>query len=201
MIKTIDGALWQWNTGRLVQIVPRPGTTVDKVTCYNGTTENAVQLVLQNDGEKVTAEIPNIFLQSANNITVYSTMLDATGERTTESAMFGVNRQPKPDDYVYTETELQSWKAMAESYKATSDNFESVVMDYKTLSEDYKKLSEEYEQLSGDYKDTANEASAAAASVERYEALSTQYQTTAETVCKTLEDVGALVDEINGEVI
>lgn len=201
MIKTIDGALWQWNTGRLVQIFPRPGTTVDKVTCYNGTTENAVQLKVVNDGGDITVQIPDEFLQSANNITVYSTMLDETGERTTESAMFGVNRQPKPDDYVYTPTELLSWKTMAEQYKASSDNFESVVTDYKTLSEDYKKLSEDYEQLSGDYKDTADEASAAAASVERYEALCEDYKTTAETVCKTLEDVGALVDEINGEVI
>lgn len=121
MITTIDGALWQWDTGRRVQIVPRPGTTVDKVLCYNATTDNALQLTVDT-GDKITVGIPDEFLQESNNITVYAIMLDATGERTTESAMFGVRRKPKPDDYVYTPTERATWERLAERIAQLEEN-------------------------------------------------------------------------------
>lgn len=121
MIKPIGGALWQWDTGRMVEISARPGCTVDEVHFYNGTTDNALVGVLHNDGEKITAEIPNLFLQSANNLVVYSIMVDDDGEQTTESVIIGVNKKPKPDDYVYTETEVLTWNALDDRIKAIEE--------------------------------------------------------------------------------
>lgn len=121
MIKPIGGALWQWDTGRSVEISARPGCTVDEVHFYNGTTENALVGVLHDDGEKITAQIPNLFLQSANNLVVYSIMVDDDGEQTTESLTVCVNKKPKPDDYVYTETEVLTWKALDDRIKAIEE--------------------------------------------------------------------------------
>lgn len=104
MIRPVGGELWQWDTGRTVEVKAKPGCTVDEVHFFNGTTETALISIVENVDGVVEANIPNIFLQSANNLVVYSVMVDANGERTTESATFAVNKREKPDDYVYTET-------------------------------------------------------------------------------------------------
>lgn len=109
MIQTIGGNLWQWDTGREVKIQPLPGKPVTEVHFNNKTTETALlsEVVSQEDGS-YTARIFDYLLQSANYLTVYAVMKDATGNRTMESAMFAVNARPKPDDYLYTEEDFKS---------------------------------------------------------------------------------------------
>lgn len=125
MIRPIGGALWQWDSGRRVEITPRPGCTVDAVNFYNGTTEKALVGVLHNDGEVFTAKIPNLLLQSDNNLIVYSIMIDDDGAQTTESMTLGVNEKPKPDDYVYTETEILTWTELDGRIKVIEEALET----------------------------------------------------------------------------
>lgn len=121
MIKPVGGELWQWDTGRTVEVKAKPGCTVDEVHFFNGTTETALIGIVENVDGIVEANIPNVFLQSANNLVVYSVMVDPDGERTTESATFAVNKREKPDDYVYTETELLSWGVLDQRIKALEE--------------------------------------------------------------------------------
>ena len=113
MIKILDGKLWQWGTGRLVQVVPPAGVTVTEVHFCNGTTDTTLCGVLQaQDDGSVVVEIPNILLQTANPLSVYAVKSDPTGECTTERDLFVVWPQSKPADYVYTETEVLSYQAL-----------------------------------------------------------------------------------------
>ncbi len=109
MIKVIGGALWQWDTGRKVQIIARGGYTISGVQFFNGTTENALRGILLADN---TAEIPNEFMQTANNLTVYAVMEHKNGERTIESVVLGVRKRKKPDDYIYTPTDVLTSEAV-----------------------------------------------------------------------------------------
>lgn len=109
MIEVIGGKLWQWDTGRTVKMTPKQGASIYEVHFDNGTTDNALVGVVKIENNEITSEIPNIFLQTSNIITVYSVCVDESGERTEESLTVSVNSRPKPDDYVYTETEVKTW--------------------------------------------------------------------------------------------
>lgn len=118
MIRIIDGRLFQWDTARKCETIPREGETVDEVHFYNGTTENALVGVISGG----VSEIPNIFLQAPRIITIYAVMINADGERTTETAKFPVEARPKPDGYVYTETEVATWASFDERLKKVEEN-------------------------------------------------------------------------------
>ena len=63
---------------------------------------------------KVVADVPNVLLQSFSPITAYHYITTDHGVRTTEEESFLVNKRVKPDDYVYTETEVLTYKALDE---------------------------------------------------------------------------------------
>ena len=100
-ISVIDGALYQWDSGRKIRITHQQGESVGLVHYSNG---NAVEVV--KDGDSVTAPIPNILLQTAQNVTAYAVIISADGTRTICDCTFPVRVKPKPNDYVYTETEV-----------------------------------------------------------------------------------------------
>ena len=151
MIKSVTCPLWQWSTGRLVKLEPSAGTTIDEVHFYNGTTPNALNGVIKEDGGDKVAEIPNIFLQSANDIVVYVVMVDDTGKKTTESSVLNVNPRPKPDSYVYTETEVLTWEKFDERLKKLEDG----VATSAWLSE-VSLLSDKWEGKDGLYSQVVN---------------------------------------------
>ena len=96
--------LYQWDTGRRVtHDALSPGQTVH---FYNRNLKQAlVMTAYQLDGE-VVADIPNILLQSALPIHIYLVCADQEAQFTHASYRFLVIPRPKPDDYVYTETEV-----------------------------------------------------------------------------------------------
>ena len=158
MIKLVTRTLWQWSIGRFVKIIPPEGITVDAVHFYNGTTENALIGVHKADGNAIISEIPNILLQSSNNLTVYAMMTDATGETTVECTTFGVLKRPRPDNYVYSETEIKSWynlvsrideleKASEESYEQIKNAVDEYLLNY---TEQIEKNKQEIEVLHRD---------------------------------------------------
>lgn len=102
MIKVLNGALWQWDTGRKVEIKPLPGATITEVHFSNDNIEKALPVKPEDN----IANIPNILLQECIPLNVYAVMTNGAGEQTTESAIFDINKRKKPDDYVYTETQL-----------------------------------------------------------------------------------------------
>jgi hypothetical protein len=100
-ISVVDGALYQWDIGRKIRIVPKQGETITNVHYNNG---NVVEL--SQDGDALLAQIPNILLQSPNKITVFVVFDSADCTRTVCDRTFSVIEKPKPDDYVYEETEV-----------------------------------------------------------------------------------------------
>lgn len=110
MIKILDGKLWQWGTGRLVQVVPPAGVTVTEVHFCNGTSDTTLRGVLQaQDDGSVLVKIPDILLQIANPLSVYAVKSDPTGECTTERELFVVWPQTKPADYEYVEPDAPAF--------------------------------------------------------------------------------------------
>lgn len=108
-VSVIGGAVYQWDSGRKLKIVPKSGDTVDAVHFSNGN----VLLPTMSMGAAIV-DIPNILLQKDGKVTVYPVMFLADGTRTIFDFTFIVKPKPKPEDYVYTETEVYTIKTAVE---------------------------------------------------------------------------------------
>lgn len=58
---------------------------------------------------EVVADVPNILLTQPYNITAYRYVEDENGSYTKDEQLFEVEGRAKPDDYVYTQTEVFSF--------------------------------------------------------------------------------------------
>lgn len=111
MIELVGNELYQWDSGRQVRIIPRYGETVSCVHFNNG----YMVTPTKTNGISV-ANIPNILLQQGGyNITVYAVSVSESSIETTESCQFYVKKKTKPNDYVYTETEVANINSVVEN--------------------------------------------------------------------------------------
>lgn len=107
---------WQWDTGQKL-VVGNPDC--GEVHFDNGTMDKAlvVQIKSDPDGNRV-ADVPNIFLQSAKPIKAYLFQRTENGAMTSTLYTFQVLARAKPEDYVYTETEVLSYQTLAKRMDA-----------------------------------------------------------------------------------
>lgn len=126
MIKIYDGRneFYQWDLDRKLIV---DDTTVTELHFCNKTSDCSLVVEVR-DG---VADVPNILLQTDWTINVYAYCGDCY---TKEYAAFKVNRRSKPDDYVYTETEVKAYetleKRLDELEKNLDENIGNVVVDY-----------------------------------------------------------------------
>lgn len=101
---------WQWDTGQKL-VVDNPDC--GEVHFDNGTTDKAlvVQIKSDKDGNRV-AEVPNILLQTAKPLRAYLFQETENGAMTSTLYPFQVLARLKPEDYVYTETEVLSYSSL-----------------------------------------------------------------------------------------
>lgn len=117
MIKIYDGRneFYQWDLDRKLIV---DDTTVTELHFCNKTSDCSLVVEVR-DG---VADVPNILLQTDWTINVYAYCGDCyTKEHTT----FKVNRRSKPDDYIYTETEVKRWEALEKRVNETLDTVAS----------------------------------------------------------------------------
>lgn len=113
MLTIHDGrpAFYQWDTGQKLR-VNNPGRICEVHYKNPGEDTALVVSTYTLDGQTV-ADVPNILLQQAGKLTayVYICMGDAC---TIDKAIFDIKPRQKPADYVYTETEIKTFKALEE---------------------------------------------------------------------------------------
>lgn len=122
IINVIGDSLYQWDTGRKVRIRPRRNLTISEVHFCHAGSSNALVVVPYAENDVMLADIPNILLQTAVNITAYAVIISESGERTICDRTFHVRARSKPEDYAYTETEVLTWQALDERIKSIEEN-------------------------------------------------------------------------------
>lgn len=102
--------LWQWDTGRQIDCAGlQAGTKVQFAYSDTQTLSTAVKTA---DGASV-ADVPNQLLLRPGALMVYAYVTEADGASYTKyAARLNVQARPKPDDYVYTPTEVKSWQTI-----------------------------------------------------------------------------------------
>lgn len=102
MLKIKDGRkhFYQWDINQKLVV----GKAAKFVHYYNGIDENALVVDVV-DG---FADVPNIYL--TENWTIHAFAFD--GEKVIGAAAFEVVPRAKPDDYVYSQTEVKTWEQL-----------------------------------------------------------------------------------------
>ena len=121
-IKIVGNPLYQWELGRKVQLFPLPSMTVDEVHFSNYGDPEALVVKPKEENGMIIAEIPNILLQSGNNIVVYSVNVAEGFTDTLRSCVFNVRKRAKPSDYVYTEVEILNYETLEKRMKIIEEN-------------------------------------------------------------------------------
>ena len=99
------GSFYQWDFDQKLAVLD---DTVTEVHFPLGTESCPPLPVYDHNGQRVV-DVPNILLQTDGMKRVYAFVEDDLGGRTICTETFRVNARAKPDDYIYTETEL--WTA------------------------------------------------------------------------------------------
>lgn len=152
MFKIYDGRneFYQWDLGRKL-ILSDP--TVEEVHFCNKTSDcSLVVAVYDEDGLRL-ADVPNILLQTDWPINVYAYCGDGY---TKTSDTFKVARRSRPDDYVYTETQVKRWEDLekriddkindldaSEAERATAENERIAAENERIAAEESRVVAEE----------------------------------------------------------
>lgn len=123
----IDGKfLTQWDTDRWILIHPEIAQ-LQPFEVHVANKSNPQALVVNVEkGERgcYHAPIPNILLQSGDVIKVWVMVESENGRRNAVcERVFPVAKRPKPQDYVYTETEVKTY----DEIMATLDSYDSIL--------------------------------------------------------------------------
>lgn len=84
----------------------------DEVHITNSRLPNAMTVLVYEYNGKAVVDVPNILLQTTYPIIAFRYINDGKSGYTVEKYEFKVNQKPKPDDYVYTETEIHNIKSV-----------------------------------------------------------------------------------------
>lgn len=126
LITLIDGELYQWDTGRIIQIDPENDYIIHEV--HFTTTAMAVAYVVKTytEDDITYCAVPNILLQQYQSIVCYEVRENEQGEETVSSTIFKVNKRNKPEDYIYTESEQYTYKQLESDFAELKASFYDV---------------------------------------------------------------------------
>ena len=142
-------AFYQWDSEQKL-IISAP--ICSQVHFCNQNTEKALVVdVKETDGVK-WCNVPNILLQEASKIKVYTYSI-FDGCRTTHECIFDVIPRKKPESYIYTETEVINYETL---YRKVDDIWNTLIKnniytELPTPSEEYRGI---IAILSGNDEDT-----------------------------------------------
>lgn len=121
-IKVIGSGLYQWEIGRQLQIVPLLNNTVSSVHLSNPGDPEALVVKPKETNGMIVADIPNILLQSGENLVVYTVNVSESSVETLVDSILPVRKRAKPTDYVYTEVEVLNYQTLESRIKAIEEN-------------------------------------------------------------------------------
>lgn len=125
MFRIYDGRehFYQWDIDR--QLVVEDKSIVQVHFCNRTGDLALVCECYELDGNWV-ANVPNILLQDSWRLRVYA----YDGNATRFDAYFDIKAKTKPEDYVYTETEVLNYNTLLERINEIDANIAGVVEDY-----------------------------------------------------------------------
>lgn len=106
---------YQWDIDQVIIISGLKVSGSITVHFCNVNSKNSIVVTPTVAGDVISVKVPNILLQNPEAIIIYVHRTDAsTGSRTIYMSRIAVVPKAKPDDYIYTETEVLQYSALDE---------------------------------------------------------------------------------------
>lgn len=121
-LKVIGSALYQWEIGRKIRIDASVGNRAVEVQFAHPGDIEALSVIPKEEYGVIVAEVPNIMLQSGDKLIVFLVEMDENCVETTRHSVFHVVNRPKPADYIYTETEVLSYRNLVSRIEQIEQN-------------------------------------------------------------------------------
>ncbi|MDO4173732.1 MAG: hypothetical protein Q4D42_03110 [Eubacteriales bacterium] len=122
---------YQWDTGRVLELDEPEGLTVLRVDFAHAGDAEALSVDPDRSASPPAVAVPNILLQSGDDILVYLRTVDDQGNRTIWKDRLYVRERERPADYVYTETEVFTYTQL----ETRINEVASKLSEYRTAEE------------------------------------------------------------------
>ena len=125
MFKIYDGrdSFYQWDVDRKLIV---DDATITQVHFCNRTDDCSLVCETYKEGELTLVNVPNILLQDSWRINVFAYDTNYTKF----SDCFNVIKRSKPEDYIYTETEVLCYSTLSKRIENIEENIGAVVEEY-----------------------------------------------------------------------
>lgn len=101
---------WQWDLCQ--KLIVEDNCACKEVHFCNGSSETSLVCLIEEANGERTVNVPNILLQKEGMIKAYLCARTEDGAETKLSQHFQVLPRSKPDDYIYTETEVLNYQSL-----------------------------------------------------------------------------------------
>lgn len=126
MVTLLDGNLYQWDTGRVVQIDPDSDYVIHEVHFATKKMDFAYVAKTYIENRNTYCKIPNILLQQYYDIYCYEVRENEDGEESTSTTIFKVTKRNRPLDYIYTDPEKYTYKELENRLKILEDSLDDI---------------------------------------------------------------------------
>ena len=117
---------YQWDTGQYLMV--EGAETCEEVHFCHGGEEAALVCPVGEDGR---VAVPNVLLQQDGKLWAYLFARKEDGSRTVRSFSFEVMARPKPESYVYTQTEVLDYAYLSQRVEnLEGDGLKNAVTEY-----------------------------------------------------------------------
>lgn len=142
---------WQWDVGQKIIIA---SGVCSEVHFHNGTGDCSLVCEVYEENGLRLANVPNILLQDTKAIKVYAYVCYDEEHYTEEQETFIVLPRPKPDNYVYTETEILDYRR----YEAIARELNAESKEAAERATKAAETASESERVSGESRTAAAES-------------------------------------------
>lgn len=123
---------YQWDTNQILIVEDAPNCQ-EVHFGYKDGSEARVCRIREADGKRIVA-VPNELLRENRMFYAYLISEEDDGTVKNHPQSFEVVKRPKPDDYVYTQTEVQTFEVLEERITALEENGGSGGSGIKTVN-------------------------------------------------------------------
>lgn len=134
-MRIYDGrpSFYQWDTNQ--KITSDQFKVGDEIHFFNIKQQSALVVRAYELDNSIVVDVPNILLQQSYSIIAYRVYVDDDGKATIEECKFRVKQRPKPEDYVYTETEILNYSNLNDRLTTLEKNNVSTELVNQLISE------------------------------------------------------------------
>ena len=140
-IKLENGQLycWQWETNQRLIIDTLEGYEIEDLSCKMGIPKDKIGIIeveIYEENGMIFSNIPDVFIQHEGLIEVWIQTNLEFSSITLAHWRFRVKKREKPEDYVYTETDVLTWQELDKRISVLEEGSGTLPEDIQIATDD-----------------------------------------------------------------